>query len=82
MIKIEIEKEKMERASTLKKSFADIHQRITLVEKKMKEINEESSLLMEELTNLRKIEHDFIDDLLEKYGPGKLDPFELKWIKE
>jgi len=82
MIKIEIGKERIETANELKKAFGEVHKKIKLVEEKMNEINQESALLIDELTNLRRIESDFINDLLEEHGTGKLDPFELKWIKE
>lgn len=82
MVRVDIERERMERASDLKRSFADVHSRISQVEKKMNELNDEASLLIEELSNLRQTEMDFIKDLSREYGPGKLDPFEMKWIKE
>jgi hypothetical protein len=68
-------------AQSLKKEFVQVKDRIHLVEEQMKSLNSQTESLINHLEDLRLQEKNFMDQLKEKYGPGKLNPLTLSYEK-
>jgi hypothetical protein len=79
---IELNKQEREKILDLSKKFITIHQEIMVVEETIKKMETRSGELINDLEDCRSSEKEFTDDLAKKYGPGKLDPTGLTWIKE
>jgi hypothetical protein len=73
-----------ERAQILKfsREFVNIHQSILSVEENIAKLEIESSSLISQLEKCREVENEFVAQLENRYGGGKLDPINLTWKKE
>ena len=64
------------------KNYIHIHNEIVRVEKEIKILESRSSDLINELESCRAEESEFMEKMSKKYGPGKIDPINLKWDKK
>ena len=64
-------------AENLKEEFKRVRDQITDVENEMERLSIKAGTLIKELEGLRDDERTFLDSLDEKYGEGKLNPFNL-----
>ena len=68
-------------AQSLKEGFVQVKDRIHVVEEQMKSLNSQTESLINHLEDLRLQEKNFMGQLKEKYGPGKLNPLNLSYEK-
>lgn len=64
------------------KNYIRIHNDIVNVEKEIKSLEIKSSDLIQELESCRNEEANFMEKMAKKYGPGSIDPMNLKWEKK
>lgn len=62
--------------------FKDIHDKIVVLESKLKEMQEQKEMLLMDLDLARADEDMVMADLEFAYGPGKLDIQTLEWVSE
>jgi hypothetical protein len=65
----------------ISKKYLEIHQNISIVEKKMQDLQNLSSKLISELEDCRKEEKNLMGDMEKTYGTGKLNPLSFCWEK-
>jgi|688.fasta_scaffold09088_3 hypothetical protein len=79
---IQLSAEEREQILKFSKEFVNIHQSILSVEENIAKLEIESSGLISQLERCREVENEFVEQLENKYGEGKLDPINLTWKKE
>lgn len=72
-----ITQEEEKRATQIKTEFSEIHSEIFKIQEEMNLLNEKAEELIKSLESLRKEESEFMSSLVEKYGEGSLDPFQM-----
>lgn len=72
-------KKEEEKARSLKTKFTEVHAQIQGVQIEIEILNKKSGELIRNLQELRDAEIKLVKSLEKKYGPGKLDPFTLKY---
>lgn len=72
-------KKEEEKARSLKSSFVEVHSQIQGVQIEIEMLNKRAQDLIKNLEGLRDEEFKLVKSLEKKYGPGKLDPFTLKY---
>jgi hypothetical protein len=65
----------------ISKKYLEIHQNISIVEKKMQNLQDLSSKLIRELEDCRNEEKNLMGDMEKTYGTGKLNPLSFCWEK-
>jgi len=65
----------------ISKKYLEIHQNISIVEKKMQDLQNLSSKLISELEDCRNEENNLMGDMEKTYGTGKLNPLSFCWEK-
>lgn len=76
-----ISQEDQKKILSISKRYLEIHQNIGIVEKKMKDLEEISSKLIEELQDCREDEDELMKKMQKKYGSGKFNPLNFCWEK-
>jgi hypothetical protein len=79
---IQLSAEEREQILKFSREFVNIHQSILSVEENIAKLEIESSSLISQLEKCREVENEFVEQLENKYGEGKLDPINLTWKKE
>ena len=79
---IQLSTEEREQILKFSREFVNIHQSILSVEENIAKLEIESSGLISQLEKCREVENEFVEQLENKYGEGKLDPINLTWKKE
>jgi hypothetical protein len=79
---IQLSAEEREQILKFSREFVNIHQSILSVEENITKLEIESSSLISQLEKCREVENEFVEQLENKYGEGKLDPINLTWKKE
>jgi septal ring factor EnvC (AmiA/AmiB activator) len=72
-------KKEEEKAKGLKTKFTEVHAQIQGVQIEIEMLNKKAEDLIKNLEGLRDQEVEFVKSLERKYGPGKLNPFTLKY---
>jgi len=76
-----INKEDQAKILEISKKYLEIHQNISIVEKKMQNLQDLSSKLIRELEDCRNEEKNLMGDMEKTYGTGKLNPLSFCWEK-
>ena len=79
---IQLSAEEREQILKFSREFVNIHQSILSVEENITKLEIESSSLISQLEKCREVENEFVEQLENKYGEGKLDPINLTWKNE
>ena len=72
-------KKEEEKAKGLKTKFVDVHAQIQGVQIEIEMLNKKAEDLIKVLEGLRDEEINLVKSLEKKHGPGKLNPFTLKY---
>ena len=72
-------KKEEEKARSLKTKFTEVHAQIQGVQIEIEMLNKKAEELIKNLEGLRSEEVSLVKSLVKKYGPGKLNPFTLKY---
>lgn len=78
---IKLNKTEKEEIIELSNEFVSIHQEIMNIEDEIQKSREKADQLIRILEQCREKEKDFTKKMYSKYGEGRLDPINLKWIK-
>lgn len=76
-----ISKDNQTKILKISKKYLEIHQNISIIEKKMQDLQNLSSRLINELEDCRKEEKDLMNDMQKTYGVGKFNPLNFCWEK-
>ena len=79
---VQINKKEKERVLKFSNNYISIHGEIVSVEKEIKKLEESSANLISELERCREEESCFMERMIKKYGPGRLNPMTLCWEPE
>jgi Skp family chaperone for outer membrane proteins len=77
MIDMNLTSDEKKLANDLKVRFAEVRSEIRSIEEEMESLTHKAGTLVRDLEHLRDEEKRFIQDLQQKYGEGKLDPYKL-----
>lgn len=72
-------KKEEEKAKGLKTKFVEVHAQIQGVQIEIEMLNKKAEDLIKVLEGLRDEEINLVKSLEKKHGPGKLNPFTLKY---
>lgn len=75
-----LDKSEIEEMEDFMNMYRHLHQELNDREERIKSIGEEIGRLTEMITSLREMEMGFYEKLSLKYGPGKINAFEKKWM--
>lgn len=75
-------KKEEETARRLKSDFIEVHAQIQGVQIEIEMLNKKAEDLIKTLEGLRSEEIKLVKSLEKKHGPGKLNPFTLKYQKK